>query len=195
MRLRGFRTVWLLALFVVTACATSAPPQRFPEITFSHLPKIELDVAEIVYAPRYQPPIAAPNIGHEFPVPPAAAAERWIADRLVAVGRVGQAKLTVRDATATETKLKVKSGLTGAFTTDQAWRYDARIEMAIEAVNPNLKLRAQASTAATQGRTVPEDATLSEREEVWFEITETVMRQFDEAFEARIRKDLAKFIR
>jgi hypothetical protein len=159
------------------------------------LQPLKLDVAEIVYAPRYQPPIAAPNIGHEFPTPPAKAAERWIKDRLVAVGTVGQAKIIIRQATGTETKLKIKKGLTGAFTTDQAWRYDARIELVIEAVDPNRKIKAQASTVAQQSRTVPEDASLSEREDVWFALTENVMRTFDTAFEAQIRKDLSKFVK
>ena len=195
MRLNSFRTACVVALFTLTACVTAGPQPSYPEITFSHLPHIELKVAEIVYEPRYQPPIAAPNIGHEFPTPPAKAVERWISDRLKAVGTVGQAKIVIRRATGTETKLKVTKGLTGAFTTDQAWRYDAHVEVAIEAVDPNQKITAQASAAAQQSRTMPEDASLSEREDIWFALTETVMRKFDTAFEAQIRKDLAKLIK
>ena len=195
MPLRALRTVCFLFLFALAACVTTGSQPSYPEITFAHLPPIELDVAEIVYAPRYQPPIAAPNIGHEFPTPPTKAAERWIADRLVAAGTVGRAIVTIRQATGAETKLKVKNGLTGAFTTDQAWRYDVRIEIAINAVNPNRKIKAEASTVAQQSRTVPEDASLSEREDVWFDLTETVMRKFDTTFETQIRKDLAKFIK
>tara|TARA_B100001123_G_scaffold350447_1_gene400912 strand:- start:407 stop:994 length:588 start_codon:yes stop_codon:yes gene_type:complete len=195
MRLNSFRTACVVALFTLTACVTAGPQPSYPEITFSHLPPIELKVAEIVYEPRYQPPIAAPNIGHEFPTPPAKAVERWISDRLKAVGTVGQAKIVIRRATGTETKLKVTKGLTGAFITEQAWRYDAHVEVAIEAVDPNRKITAQASAAAQQSRTMPEDASLSEREDIWFALTETVMRKFNTAFEAQIRKDLAKLIK
>ena len=195
MRFRAFRPLSILALFALAACVTAGPQPSYPEITFSHLPPIKLNVAKIVYNPRYQPPIDSPNIGHEFPTPPVKAAERWIADRLVAVGTVGHAKIVIRQATGTETKLAVKKGLTGALTTDQAWRYDARIEMAIKAVDPNRKITAQASTTAQQSRTMPEDASLSDREDVWFALTETVMRKFDTAFEAQIRKDLTKFIK
>ncbi|NKB60563.1 MAG: hypothetical protein GKS00_30005 [Alphaproteobacteria bacterium] len=194
MRLKGWRFMVLLAAFSLTACAAVAPP-RFPEITFTHLPPIKLDVAEIVYAPRYQPPLTEPHVGHEFPQPPAVAAERWIADRLTAVGSSGQARVIIHQATATETKLNKKGGLTGAFTTDQAWRYDGRIEMVIEATNPNRRLKARVAAAANQSRTVPEDATLLEREEVWFSLTENLMRKFNDAFEAQIRKDLAKFVK
>ena len=195
MRLRALCIACTLSLFTLAACVTTGPQPSYPEITFAHLPPINLDVAEIVYAPRYQPPIDAPNIGYEFPTPPAKAAERWIEDRLVAAGSVGRAIVVIRQATGTETKLKVKKGITGAFTTDQAWRYDAQIEIAIKAVNPNRKIKAEASTSAQQSRTMPEDASLSEREDVWFALTETVMRKFDTTFEAQIRKDLAKFIK
>lgn len=195
MRRNGLRVLVGLALFSLAACATSVAPQRFPEITFTHLPPIRLDVAEIAYAPRYQPPVTDPNIGHEFPTPPAAAAERWIADRLMAVGTQGQAKVTIRKAAATETKLGVTKGVTGVLTTDQAWRYDAQVEIVIEAIDANRKLKAEASTAAHQSRTVPEDASLAEREDVWFTLTEKLMRKFNDSFEAQIRKDLAKFIR
>lgn len=195
MRRMMYRTACILALLTLTACVTGGPQPSYPEITFTHLPPIKLNVAEIIYEPRYQAPVAAPNIGHEFPTPPAKAVERWIADRLTAVGTVGQAKVVIRRATGTETKLQVKKGLTGAFTTDQAWRYDAHVEVFIKAVDPNRKITAQASTAAQQSRTVPEDASLSEREDTWFALTETVMQKFNTAFEAQIRKDLAKLIK
>ena len=101
----------------------------------------------------------------------------------------------IRQATATETRLSVQKGIKGAFTTDQAWRYDARIEIVIEAVDANRKLVAAAGAIAQQSRTVPEDASLSEREDVWFALTEKLMAEFDQTFEAQIRKDLVKFIR
>lgn len=195
MRLKALRTTCFLALLTIAGCVTTAPEPAYPEITFAHLEPLKLDVAEIVYAPRYQPPIASPNIGHEFPTPPAKAAERWIKDRLIAVGTVGQAKVIIQRATGTENKLPIKKGLTGAFTTDQAWRYDAHVEIVIKAVDPNRKITAEARTVAKQSRTVPEDASLKEREDVWFALTENVMRNFDTAFEAQIRKDLGKFLR
>ena len=195
MRQKGWRFLVLLTVFSLTACAAPEAPPRYPEITFAHLPPIKLDVAEIVYSPRYEPPVTSPHVGHEFPQPPAVAAERWIADRLQAVGNSGQARITVRQAAALETTLKKKSGLTGAFTTDQAWRYDARVEIAIDAANPNRRLQGQASAIAHQSRTVPEDASLAEREQVWFTLTENLMTQFNLAMETQIRKDLAKFVK
>ncbi len=195
MRRLNLRYISIIAFSLLAACATNVAPTRYPEITFTHLAPIKLDVAEIVYSPRYQPPVSAPNVGHEFPTPPAAAVERWIKDRLVATGSSGHAKVTIRQASATENRLKIKKGLSGAFTTDQSWRYDAQVDVAIEAVDPNRKLKAVASTSARQSNTVAEDASLLDREDVWFALTEKLMRSFDGTFETQIRKNLAKFIK
>ena len=53
---------------------------------------------------------------------------------------------------------------------------------------------ATATAAARQSQTVPEDASLDEREVVWFGLVEKLMRRFNNAFEGQIRKDLAGFI-
>ena len=195
MQLITVGTTCIIAMFALTACVTAGPQPSYPEITFTHLQPIKLNVAAITYEPRYRQPIAAPNIGHEFPTPPAQAVERWIADRLTAVGTVGQANIIVHRATATETKLQVKKGLSGAFSTDQAWRYDVHVEVSIKATDPNRKITAQARVIAKQSRTLPEDASLSEREDLWFALTEAVIRKFNTAFEAQIRKDLAKLLK
>lgn len=184
-----------LAFLVLAACETAVTPQQFPEITFKHLPPIQLDVAKITYAPRYRAPVGTPNVGQDFPTPPAVAAERWIADRLTAVGASGEATVTIRRATATETRLKVKKGVTGAFTTDQAWRYDGYIEMSIKAVDLNGQRSALATASAQQSQTVPEDASLDGHEAVWFGLVEKLMRRFDSAFAAQIRQDLAGFVK
>lgn len=184
-----------LALLVLTGCASPGDQKQFPEITFQHLPPIRLDVAEIVYSPRYLAPVNNPHIGHEFPTPPVKAMERWIADRLVAAGTQGRAVVTIREASATETRLPLKKGVTGAFTTDQEWRYDAKADIDIAVSDPNWQRSARASAEAKQSRTVSEDASLADREQIWFELVDTMMRRFDQTIEAQIRSDLGAFIK
>ena len=192
---RGTIAALALALITLSGCSTPDAQKQFPELTFNHLPPIRLDVAEIEYAPRYLAPANKPNIGHEFPTPPVVAAERWIADRLVAVGTRGKAIVTIREATATEARLPLKKGVTGAFTTDQEWRYDAIVDIAVEVSDLDRQRSARANAGAKQTRTVGEDASLADREKVWFDLVEQLMKRFDATFEAQIRKDLAAFIR
>jgi len=195
MRFRDTIAAFALAIVAVTGCSTPGTQKQFPEITFQHLPPIRLDVAEIVYSPRYQAPVNSPNIGHEFPTSPVTATERWIADRLIAAGSQGRAVVTIREATATETRLPLKKGVKGAFTTDQEWRYDAKVDVAIEVSDLNRQRSARANAGAKQSRTVGEDASLADREKLWFDLVDTLMRRFDQTFEAQIRKDLGAFIK
>ena len=183
-----------IALIALSGCSTPVAQKQFPEITFHHLPPIRLDVARIDYTPRYVAPVNSPNIGHEFPTPPVVAAERWIADRLVAVGSRGTAVVTIREAFATETRLPLKKGVTGAFTTDQEWRYDAQVDIAIEVSDPDAQRSARANAGAKQSRTIGEDASLADREKLWFELVEQLMNRFNGTFEAQIRQDLAAYI-
>lgn len=183
----------LIAL-LLAGCAATTEPGRFSDITFKHLTPINLDVAQIRYEPRYQPSIAPPHVGHDFPTPPVTAMENWIRDRLRAVGKSGEVRVTIREASATENKLKTEGGVKGAFKTDQAWRYDVAVEMTVKAVEPNRRLKADARARATHKRTVPEDINLNEREAVWFQIMEQTMKTFDRTLDAQIRKNLSAFV-
>ena len=183
----------LVTLFLA-GCEATTGPQRYSDITFKHLTPINLDVARIRYEPRYRPSVARPQVGHDFPTPPVIAMENWIRDRLRAVGKSGEARITIRDASATETKLKTQGGVKGALTTYQAWRYDVAVEMTVTAVDPNRRLKAEASARSTHKRTVPEDINLNDREAVWFEIMERTMKTFDRTLDAQIRKNLSAFV-
>lgn len=188
----------LLMIFVVAVvaagCDTVAPRRNFPEITFSHLPPISLDVERIEVVRLFEAPLKAPHVEHEMPDPPMRATERWIADRLKATGTGGHAKVTIRDASVIETTISPIGGIRGAFTTQQSERYLARLEVEIEAVGGRGLRAGTAVARAERSQTIAEDATLTQRETLWFEMTEKLMRDFDRTFETQIRKHLAAFL-
>ena len=187
--------IFLALLVPLMACETPVERGAFPDITFAHLPAIALDVAEIRIVKVYVPPLKRPHVDHEFPVPPLRAAERWVKDRLKAVGQDGVATVTIHDAGVTESRLGRMGGIKGTFTTEQSERYDAAVEVAIE-VRGGKGLRVASATARTErNRTVPEDISLADREKVWFALTENLMREFDRAFEAQIKRHLGAFLR
>ena len=192
---RVWRGLIPLLFLMVAACETPIERRVSSEITFSHLPPILLDVAAIDVIVAYEPSLKAPNVEHEFPVPPVMAAARWAADRLRAVGASGRAVVTIIEASVVEVSLKKSAGLKGLFTTDQSERYDARIRLAVEAVDPNRQLKSRAEAEAQRSLTVAESITLSAREKTWFTLTEALMADFDGAMEEQIRKHLAGFLK
>ena len=125
----------LLALFVA-GCASAPEVPSYSEIRFTDKPPIRLDVARIDIVEAYRSPLKAPNVEHLFPLRPAHAARQWAQDRLRPGGEEGWAEAVIRDASATETALQRTEGIRGAFTTDQAERYDAVIAIEVRIFDP-----------------------------------------------------------
>ena len=185
----------LAAVAALAACETPDPTPRFPEITFSHLTPISLGVSDVDYVQDYVPPGKPPNVEHLFPVRPTVVARRWAADRLLPVGSHDIAHVLLVNAADTETPLETTGGIQGAFTTEQAARYDATIEMRVEIVNSLGETVGTASAVAKRSQTVPEGLTLVERDQIWFELTERVMRELDVELTATIKQYLARWVR
>lgn len=195
-RATGPVLVVIALLGAVAACGqTAANRPVYPELTYGHLPPIRLDVASVEIVDDYESPLRPPNVEHEFPVTPAAAARRWAKERLKAVGQSGVARAIVRDASVVEVDLKQKGGLTGLFTTEQSQRYDARLVMEIEIRSERGFKDAFVSAEAKRSRTVPENLTLNEREKVYFKITEAVMGDLNAQLEKQINQHLARYLR
>ena len=189
------RCAMVLAVAGLAACETPDPTPRYPEITFVHLTPINLAVSDVDYVQDYVPPGKPPNVEHLFPVRPTVVARRWAADRLLPVGSQDIAHVVLVNAAVTETPLETTGGIQGAFTTDQAARYDATIEMRVEIVNSLGETVGTASAVAKRSQTVPEGLTLVERDQVWFELTERVMRELDVELTATIKQYLARWVR
>lgn len=173
----------------------NTPPSRyeFPELTYAHLPPIRLDVAVVDVVDSYHPPMMEPNVEHLFPVPPARAMERWARDRLVAAGNNGAALFTILRADVIEVPLERTTGIKGVFTVDQSYRYDASLEIRLDAENTSGLRRGTITAQARRSQTVAEDMTLNERERLWFEMTELLMRDIGAEIEKNIDKYLAAF--
>lgn len=187
----------LCALFagILAGCAQTPPPRSFPDLRYSHLPPIAMTVGDIEIVEQYVSPRRSPNVEHQFPVKPAAAAAQWVRDRLQAAGGEARLRATILDGRVVEVPLKRTTGVRGVFTTDQSERYDGTLEVRLEIVSPAGRRQAMVSSKATRTRTVPENVTLAEREDIWFRITESMMNDLNAALEKQIRQHLANWVR
>lgn len=186
--------VFSIAALGLAACQPPAGP-KYPDITFDHLPPIELDVAEIVIRTPYREPLEPPHVGEQFPVTPSRAALNWAQDRITAVGTSGEAVVTIVESGAVEKELERTEGVKGLFTKDQAQAYEVVVEMKIEARTSEGQRKGSAVMRVTKKTSVPEDATMNEREETWYQLTKDVMNSFNDAMEQQIRSSLGAFMR
>jgi len=184
----------ILSGFALSACAPPPPVRSLDTISYSERPPIRLDVREIEIQRAYQPPNAAPNVDHLFPVPPAAGAQLWAADRLKAAGPLRRARFIVREAPVIEIPLARSGGLTGTFTIEQSERYEARLVAEIQILAEDGRVEASVTVEVTHYRTVPENLTLNERVRVWHEMTRALLDEMDRRFDATIKEALYAYL-
>ena len=156
----------VVLVFVLGACETPVQLEIMPELTFGHLPTIELNVAKIKFDNRYTPPLKSPNVEHLFPTPLGKVLNQWASSRLKPVGGSDAARLIISDASVAETALKKDTSFTGTFTKQQSHRYDLKIEATLEIYGLTGKRRGFATAVATRLQTMPEDVSLNQRERI-----------------------------
>lgn len=183
----------LLVAVTVTACATDGPPRRgIPELRFTNLPPLQLAAQGPQINSLYVSPLRNPNVEHLMPVSPERAIRQWVQDRLHTTGTgLDSVVVEIRDASVVETRLQTKSGLTGFFTDDQEAKYDAKANVVVRLVGPDGKTKAEAFASAWRTRSLNEKASLADREQVWFELVEQLMRDMDQQLDSGIRQYFA----
>lgn len=191
--LRRFAALILVTAGLV-ACATPQPPQ-FPELRFTHLEPITIGVANIEIREAGTQTLTGVHVEGRMPRPPVQAMRNWAQDRLQGNGVSGTAIFTVEEASVVGVDLATTPGIKGAFTNDQAERYDLRIRATLKLEGVPRVTEAFADTTVNRSQTVAENATINVREQIWFDMTEAGMQEFNKAMEASIRTHLADFVR
>jgi hypothetical protein len=174
---------------VLAACAQEPlPPQKFAEIRFTQEPPIRLDVEAIQLVDRFQPSFKPPEIEYEFPVPPQRALMALSADRFQATapGSGRFARFTIEDAAVRETELPRRAGVQGAFTIEQAERYDGSVAVRLEIIDQHGLAVRTATARAVSSRSVAEDITPDERDQVWYEMSRELAQSLDRELERQI---------
>ncbi|WP_374377954.1 hypothetical protein [Dongia sp.] len=183
------------AMFSLTACNTPPDRQAFPDITFQHLPPINLDVAHIEIASDYRAADVQNENSADYPETPEKLALDWARDRLKKVGSRGQATYTVVEARAVRVPLPRSSGINAALKTEQSDRYDLSITVRLEAGNPLSGKSGTVTETVTRSQTVPENMTLNQREAVLFNMLDAAMKDLNARLEASIPQYLAPLVR
>jgi hypothetical protein len=184
---------FLLLAPLLAACETEVPARKFPEISFAHEPPINLDVASVQVENKPAPPSSQGTVVYDLPVTPSSVAEKWAQQRLKAVGQRGSAIVHIEKASVVEEKLKKTEGLRGLFTTDQTERYIGELQISVSISSERGQATARAEAKAS--RTIAEDASLADREKLWFELVEHLAREIDSVLDQQIKAHLSDYLR
>ncbi len=94
----------------------------------------------------------------------------------------------------TEEALARDPGLRGLVTIEQSERYEAEFAVRLEIDQPATRSTGVSNALARRSITVPENVSLAEREQVWFELTENTVRDLDAKFEQEVTTGLPQFV-
>jgi hypothetical protein len=194
----GFRVLSVLLFAAgLAGCDTPPPRESFPKLTYGYLPPYRLAVQHVEVVNAYRSPMTAPNVEQDFPVSPAGTAAQWGRDRLIALGGVDRAIYTVLRGDAVEVLAAQNDsgGMFSDFTEHQSERYDLNIAVQLQIIDPTGRVTAAVNAKATRSRTVADDATLNERERVWFRLTEAAMKDLNASLERSIPLYMQSYLR
>jgi hypothetical protein len=189
-----FLVLGLILVGNLAGCQTPPPAVSFPQITFSHMTPLTLSAAIVEVQNRYSSPMADPNVEHRMPVSPEKALRRWSADRLKAGGQPGTVRVIIGDASVKGEALTRTPGIKGIFTTEQAARYTASIEASVELLDERGGRRAVAQSRVRRSVTTPENASLNDRDKIWFKLLEDLMKDFNAEMERNIRQYMGGYL-
>ncbi len=188
--------VLVLLLGALGACDTPPTREPFPKLTYSYLPPFRLAVGRVEVVDQYHPTLAPPYIEQQFPVSPAGTAEQWGRDRLQALSGSGRAVYTVLRGDAIDVRLSdSSSGMFDQFTVPQSDRYDLTIAVKLQILDASGLVVASVNADATRSHTVAADATLNDRERLWFDMTEATMKDLNGQLEKSIPIYLQAYLR
>ena len=185
----------LSGFLAITACGSHAPHSDHRDVTFTHLTPFLLDVGSLEIVEDYKSPFTDPHVEHLVPLSPISAARRWAVHSLRPVGETGKVRITITDASIIGEILDVNQDFKSFFTNEQAARYHARIAITIDVLDDRHISRAYVSGDATASHTVPEDASLAERDQIMINLTETLLETCNAAITPKIEQFFRPFLR
>ena len=159
-----------------------------------HLSPIPLQVARLEIDNRYVPPADIPTIEDRAPIAPANAIRRWSERRIQPVGANGAATVVIHDAMLAEIPLARTTGVSGALTVDQSEEYRVRIDVEVVALGLPNTSQVAARAFAERTRTVSEDITLQQRDEITYGLVEDAMIGLNTELEGQILGNFGPYL-
>lgn len=185
----------ILALVLLPSCeSTRYDPQ--PAMTFSHIKPVRLMVNDVQIVKTFTAPLQAPNIEHELVLKPADALRQWAAAKFQpALSGDHHLRVSIRDASVVKEVIETDDGFTAIFTDEQKSRYIARADILVEIYRGSALSRlAWVEAKASRQRTTPESTSLRDRDDIMFEVTESLIQEIDTKIGEAVRLHFAPFL-
>lgn len=186
---------WVVLLLAACASGPAKLPQYPLPEHWSQQP-VRLDALSVRVVDDYEMTLKPPYVEHQFPVSFEQAMEHWAETRLNTNGRDEyQLEIHLDKALAMEQSLPRTKGVKGVFTTDQASSFETWLQVTLKMYGPESFLpESEIIVSVARKLSLPEGATLEEREALYHQLLVETMEMFDKEAMKQIHKRFAKYI-
>jgi hypothetical protein len=189
------KIIAFLALSMTIACAPVTVSNNslvVPNYDQYGITRINVNEIQIVNA--FVPSYAAPNVEHQFYVPPYSAIRDWGLKRFQAVGNIGLAKLNILDASVVRRDMAIKDGAAGWFYDQVNAEYQMNVLVRLEIISPHYENMPFAEVRATRKLETTEGMTLTQRDAALNKMVVDMLGDLDRTMSQSIQKNLASAI-
>jgi hypothetical protein len=185
--MRTAAIVFLSALFL--ASCTSDTAQTVPDLNYTNVPPISLNVAKIEVRDDYVPPMRPPNVDHLFRQPPDVTVRDLLDHALIPSGGPKTLRVIIEDASVIDRKLPDGGGVLDAITPRPSDRYDAHMALRFELFDPAAPdiITGHASVIAQRSTTLMNNFSPADRDRAAFNLTESLMRDVQDGLRTTVR--------
>ena len=189
-----FSTFGTIGLLLSVSCSPGPPTLVYRDMEFSHLGTYSIDVGTLEFLESYESPLTEPHVEHLVPLSPSSAVRKWATHVFRPVGNQGMLRITIIDASIIGEALSVDQDFKSLFTTEQAGRYTARLDVIIDILDERHISRAYATGKAETTVTVSEDASLAERDAIMSDLTGRLLKTLHDAVTPQVEIFLAPYL-
>jgi hypothetical protein len=182
-RRRFATTLLAMAVLLLTACSSGAPPAAPKSIGFKRYQPIMMNVSKIDVLEEYRAPMRNPNVEHLLPVSPAEAMQTWVKDRLRVASTEKSMQVIIKDASVISTPLPKPEGVAGIVNLGNDRRYDARLNVEMRIYGDGAMSEASIEVSATRTINVNERVSVHEREAIFRRMIFYLMETMNAALE------------
>jgi hypothetical protein len=179
-RLSGMTKIIIFIPLLLAACESEQRLALAP-IDFKAEAPIGLNVATVQVVDEYEPPKVLPHVEHAAPTPPYTAIREWANERLRPRVPDGYIRVGIRDASI------VQKQLVGQI------EYEGRLDVTLDAQSGDGLHSATSEITVERQVTVDDDKDLAEKEQIWNDMTRTMMEEFDRRATASISQNFGYF--
>ncbi|MEQ8507733.1 MAG: hypothetical protein RIF37_05695 [Rhodospirillaceae bacterium] len=186
--LKTSATLFALGL-ILSACASKVPEPEYAKPTFDHLFPIPVDAERAQIDYRFEASRKAPFVGHLSPLTFENAIQTWSTQRFRPNGNsTDRLVIVVTESSIQEKDLTLDTGISAVFKKQQAFEYTAVLDVTIQLVSPDDRVKSEANVRTRQTRTAGEEATISDKKVIWSEMIARLVNQMDEELRPKLRQ-------